>query len=102
MNFLSRRIKIVSSNREKRAGAILKSVTGWDEQYPIPVKWLLGIRREEDLEGVTLLCVSEEDKIFWVKDAISALALYQRAYDLETSPSVLAKREKIRKQFMKD
>lgn len=92
------RLRVVSADREMRAMAMLKREAGWDGKYPIPVKWLFGEKIEEDLIGVNLLCTSDEDKCFWVGDAVSALNLYMKGYDLETELTVLAKRKTIKKK----
>lgn len=91
-----RKLRVVSADRKKRAEVILKQEAGWDGKYPIPVKMFGGAKAEE-LSSINLIHTSADDKCYWVEDAVSALILFLKAHNLETSPAILAKRKTFKK-----
>lgn len=85
--------------REDRAKTFLRSL-GWDEKYPIPMKWSFHENDKGDLSGVGLFCIDGEG-ILWVKNAVSAINLYMKCYDLVTAEEILSKREPLKKALKK-
>jgi hypothetical protein len=92
MDKTSRKMRVVTPDREKLAKRLLKSEAGWDGKRPIPVKWL-GAAGADDLGGIELVHVSGDDCCLWVADPISAMVIFLKGHDLEHDSGVLAKRK---------
>lgn len=81
----------LSPDREERAKEVLKQL-GWNEKFPIPVKWD-GNAKSEDLRLVNIVHTSGDDKCFWLRDAVSAVILFFLGHDLENSKEILKKQD---------
>jgi len=102
MDKTTRKLRIVTLDREKCAREFLISEAGWDGKFPIPVAYF-GAMKIKDLneEMLNLVHVSGDDQAIWVGDAVSASILYLKGHDLVKNPDILAKRSTFKKDKKK-